>query len=306
MVTALTGCVSLKQDRQAFVPAVKEKVVQQKEPVIRSSSPRPLIGENKRVEDKTSEDLVRDSYKLASYEPEEKDFIYAMTVYDFMPYTLYKVYCMPGRVTDIVLAHGEALIDISAGDTVRWQVNSSLSGQGEDERIHVLVKPIKSGISNNIVILTNLHTYYLEASSTQESYQSAVSWNYPRSFIKKREKAQKEPDTNQSTVIRDASRLTFTYEIKDTRRWWTRLWGKKVDWQPVRVFDDSTKTFIQFPPDVTSSEAPALFVVSSEGTTQVVNYRISGTYYIVDRVFDRAKLVVGEQHPTIIEIRKKS
>ena len=77
-------------------------------------------------------------------------------------------------------------------------------------------------------------------------------------------------------------------------------------WSPVRVFDDGSKTFIQFPPGLASSEAPALFIVSFQGNTQLVNYRVQGDYYIVDRLFDEAQLIVGEQDPIIVEIRRKS
>ncbi len=73
----------------------------------------------------------------------------------------------------------------------------------------------------------------------------------------------------------------------------------------MRVFDDGSKTFIQFPPGLKSSEAPALFV-SSDGNTQLVNYRVKGDYYIVDRLFDEARLIVGEQDQIVVEIRKKS
>jgi len=71
------------------------------------------------------------------------------------------------------------------------------------------------------------------------------------------------------------------------------------------VFDDGQKTFIQFPDALTTSEAPALFITSREGTTQLVNYRVKGTYYIVDRLFDRAELRVGEKHPAVVRLTRE-
>ena len=55
-----------------------------------------------------------------------------------------------------------------------------------------------------------------------------------------------------------------------------------------------------------SSQAPALFIVSPEGSAQLVNYRVSGSYYIVDRLFHKARLVVGEKNPVVVRIRKES
>ena len=115
--------------------------------------------------------------------------------------------------------------------------------------------------------------------------------------------AKKEKD-NEGTRI-TTSNLSFKYEIIDRRGMFTRWFGKEIRWRPLRVFDDGSKTFIQFPPGLKSSEAPALFVVSSHGN-QLVNYRVKGDYYIVDRLFDEARLIVGEQEPIVVEIRKKS
>jgi type IV secretion system protein VirB9 len=41
-----------------------------------------------------------------------------------------------------------------------------------------------------------------------------------------------------------------------------------------------------------SSEAPALLVNAGSGT-QMVNYRVKGNYYVVDRLFSDAILVSG-------------
>ena len=41
-----------------------------------------------------------------------------------------------------------------------------------------------------------------------------------------------------------------------------------------------------------SSEAPAL-LISAGGGTQMVNYRLAGDYFVVDRLFDQALLVSG-------------
>ena len=250
-------------------------------------------------------DVVNEAHDIALKEPSRDDIINGMVVYDYFPHTLYKVYCAPFRATDIILAPGEKLVDVTAGDTVRWQLYNSTSGEGDSERVHIIIKPLKPHLTNNIIILTNLYSYYIEAHSTKKTYQMAVSWNYPWSFIKKMKKKQKKGKDNEGTHIR-ASHLSFTYEIIDTRGMFARWFGKDITWSPVRVFDDGSKTFIQFPPGLISSEAPALFIVSSQGNTQLVNYRVQGDYYIVDRLFDEARLIVGQQDPIVVEIRKKS
>jgi type IV secretion system protein VirB9 len=42
-------------------------------------------------------------------------------------------------------------------------------------------------------------------------------------------------------------------------------------------------------------EAPALFVISSMGDTQLVNYRVKNDTYVVDRLFDSAELRLDQK-----------
>ena len=69
--------------------------------------------------------------------------------------------------------------------------------------------------------------------------------------------------------------------------------GDNPPWRPVRVFDDTHKVYIQFPARLDQGEAPPLFVVGPNGENQLVNYRVNGSYYIVDRLFAAAELRLG-------------
>jgi type IV secretion system protein VirB9 len=44
--------------------------------------------------------------------------------------------------------------------------------------------------------------------------------------------------------------------------------------------------------EMKTSEAPALLIAAGSGT-QMVNYRVDGNYYVVDRLFNQAELVMG-------------
>ncbi|TGU94535.1 P-type conjugative transfer protein TrbG, partial [Mesorhizobium sp. M8A.F.Ca.ET.173.01.1.1] len=39
-----------------------------------------------------------------------------------------------------------------------------------------------------------------------------------------------------------------------------------------------------------------LFIVGADGSNQLVNYRMHGNYYIVDRLFAAAELRLGSKH----------
>ncbi|MEM7570449.1 MAG: TrbG/VirB9 family P-type conjugative transfer protein, partial [Pseudomonadota bacterium] len=89
-----------------------------------------------------------------------------------------------------------------------------------------------------------------------------------------------------------SERLNFRYAID----------GDSPPWRPLRAFDDGRKVFIQFPARLDQGEAPPLFVVGRSGDSQLVNYRVNGNYYIVDRLFAAAELRLGEKNQQVVRI----
>jgi Conjugal transfer protein len=73
-------------------------------------------------------------------------------------------------------------------------------------------------------------------------------------------------------------------------------------WKPIQVFDDGAKVYIQFPPGLAQSEAPPLFVIGPDGKPALVNYRVRGTTYIVDRLFAAAELRLGTAPQRVVRI----
>lgn len=237
--------------------------------------------------------------------PEPEDYVNAIQVYPYAKGALYQIFTAPEQVTDIGLAPGERLISVSAGDTENWILGDILSGEGNSERVHILVKPVKSGLSTNLVITTSRRVYHAELTSYRETYMAAVSWRYPQDSLISLSKSRPAMPratagapinlpSGQSTLLKGLAvdDLKFRYEIK----------GDTPHWRPLRAFDDGHKVYIQFPARIDQGEAPPLFVVSSEGQTQLVNYRVKGRYYIVDRLFARAELRLGEKDQKVVRI----
>ena len=73
-------------------------------------------------------------------------------------------------------------------------------------------------------------------------------------------------------------------------------------WKPRQVFDDGAKVYIQFPSGLAQSEAPPLFVIGPDGKSALVNYRVRGTTYIVDRLFAAAELRLGTAPQRVVRI----
>ena len=239
------------------------------------------------------ETRIGDANNAAAMEPTGEGYVNAIQVYPYTEGALYQLYTMPEMVSNIALQPGEEIVAVSAGDTVRWVIGDTLSG----DRAHVLVKPIAEGLRTNLVIITDRRAYHLELRSTPETYMASVSWHYPRDALLALEQRNSNAVEAADRVIDEGLRLEqvrFRYKIT----------GDTPPWRPVRVFDDTYKVYIQFPRRLDQGEAPPLFVVGPDGENQLVNYRMRGNYYIVDRLFAAAELRLGEDPQQVVRISR--
>jgi P-type conjugative transfer protein TrbG len=225
-------------------------------------------------------------------------YVNATLYYDYEPGRLYTVNTSPRFLTAITLRPGEKLISKAAGDTVRWVLGETVEGVGAAEQVIVLVKPIRGDLRTNIILTTDQRTYLLEAVSRDgDAYTSVVTWNYPQEQM--REQLAAAAATAQMVVgTTSVDHLNFSYKVEALHM----RHGPR--WQPLRVFDDGLKTYIQFPPNLDSSEAPPLFLIGPKDQAQLVNYRLLGGYYVVDRLIDVAELRLGEKPQTVVRITR--
>lgn len=219
----------------------------------------------------------------------------AVQTYPFADGAIYSVATAPERVTDIALQPGETLVAVASGDTARWVIGDTTSGSAAERRTHVLVKPYSAGLSTNLVITTDRRTYHLNLTSRAKAAMVALSWTYPQDALiaLKRATAAAEAVAPVATGI-EVEQLHFNYAVS----------GDRPAWRPLRAFDDGRQTFIEFPATLAVGEAPPLFLVDGKGEAQLVNYRVKGRFYVVDRIFDVAELRLGTKHQQIVRIRR--
>lgn len=231
----------------------------------------------------------------ALHEPTTSGYLNAVQIYPFSENALYRLYAAPQEVSDVALQPGETLSAISAGDTVRWAVGDTSSGNGQDKRVHVLVKPFAANLKTNLVILTNRRTYHLELQSTDHVSMAAMSWSYADGGLisdkATNAPASVEPAVDSGIALDD---LHFCYAIS----------GDNPPWKPIRAFDDGHKVYIEFPERIDQGEAPPLFVVGPDGKNELVNYRVRGNYYVVDRLFGAAELRLGQDKQQVVRISR--
>jgi len=231
--------------------------------------------------------------RAATQEPASQAYVNAVQVYPYAEGEIYHVYTAPERVTDIALQPGEVLGAVAAGDTVRWVIGDTGSGSGETKRTHILVKPFTAGLSTNLVITTDRRSYHLALTSTARTAMAALSWTYPQDELlalrHAAAEAQAEAPISSGLAL---DQLHFDYAVS----------GDQPSWRPLRAFDDGRQTFIEFPASLGVGEAPPLFLVDAKGEASLVNYRLQGRFYVVDRLFDIAELRLGTKHQQIVRI----
>ncbi|WP_095088680.1 P-type conjugative transfer protein TrbG [Mesorhizobium sophorae] len=304
----LSACASkpvpppqISYDAADFKPTAIEKAPENQVKIVEVPKPLPLPGQlqpepGKVVEDKRApEERVADANKAATQQPTRYGYVNAVQVYPFADGALYQLYAAPERVVDIALQSGEKLTSVSAGDTVRWVIGDTVSGTGNNQRTHVLVKPFAPGLSTNLVITTDRRTYHLQLQSTEKTAMAAISWTYSEDQIiaLRRSNAQAEAATSVASNVA-LDNIRFRYSIT----------GDTPAWRPKRAFDDGSKVYIEFPGRIDQGEAPPLFIVGPDGTSQLVNYRMRGNYYIVDRLFAAAELRLGAKQQQVVRITR--
>jgi type IV secretion system protein TrbG len=203
------------------------------------------------------------------------------------------VVCAPLRVCIIELQTGEKIVgEPHIGDSVRWNISPAMYGTGDQATAVIILKPQTPGLDTNLLITTDRRAYYLRLISKPEDYIARVAFAYPDDDTRKwqQQQAAQEALAKQEKYAAEVppamiavDQMNFDYAIR----------GGDEHIRPVRVFDDGAKTYIQMPPELQHREAPILLVMGNDGKGEMTNYRVKDQTYIVDRLFDRANLVLG-------------
>lgn len=199
------------------------------------------------------------------------------------------VVCAPLRTCDIQLQTGERITKngVNIGDSVRWEVTPSLSGSGDSQQTHIIVKPRDVGLDTSMTINTDRRTYSIKLVSRQTDWMPAINFDYPEAEKNAWDAyyAEQGQDKAQKTLGDglNIDSLDFNYRIEGN-----------ADFKPVRVYNNGIKTFIELPRTVSSGELPAVLVVNSDsGEKEIVNYGFHDGKFIVDQLARQLILVQG-------------
>jgi type IV secretion system protein TrbG len=214
--------------------------------------------------------------------------------------------CAPLRVCAIELQVGEHLqSQPQIGDSRRWEITPVMSGTGLEQTPLLVVKPIEPGLETDLIVPTDRRTYVVRLVSDPTHFISRLAFQYPADDRAKWATFQAQQDTairdaeavaeqekaKQEAMDKQAGVLPMAGDTLDNLYFDYKLSGDPA-FRPERVLDDGQHTYLIYPNDGRFRELPTLLMLVN-GKTELVNFRVDGSRYIVDRLFDKAVLVVG-------------
>lgn len=186
-VSSLGGCATFKPPQISYdidllpAPDLPAPADDRPRPLHVPPAWKPTRG-GKNAEAKEPAERIAAANDASRVQPRKAGYFNAVQVFSYSPGALYQVYAAPGQITDLALEPGEQLIGsgpVAAGDTVRWVVGDTESGNGDTRRVHIMVKPTRPSIETNLIVNTDRRTYLIELRSREKPYMPSVAWFYP-------------------------------------------------------------------------------------------------------------------------------
>lgn len=225
-----------------------------------------------------------------------------LVTFDFDPDVTYLILTRPKSVTNVMLAPGEQVLSLVAGDTVNFVFQVSAS------REHIFIKPKFEGLTTSASLITNKTTYQLILRSANETgkWHQRVTWNNPDMVLQDVAASSRgEPQRDAATLAEQPMRagggadsalvidkLQFNYLITGTDAI-----------KPAQVFDDGIRTYFRLPEGM--QEMPALFTLK-DSEASLVNYAIKDGYLIAQGTGGVFLLKLGKQEVRVEKEGRRS
>jgi type IV secretion system protein VirB9 len=160
----------------------------------------------------------------------------------------------PGFQIDVEFAADEAIESVAVGDSAAWQVTPNRRGD------HLFVKPLLSGVTTNMTVVTSARTYFFELAPLSGGDMAyTVRFRYPS--------AQAAADDTAGTNVEGRYRLSGAHALR-----------------PSRIADDGVHTYIEWPHE---ASLPAVYALNSQGQETLVNGGMRDGLFVIDSISQR-------------------
>ena len=158
----------------------------------------------------------------------------------------------PGYQLNVEFAADEQIETVAVGDSAAWQVTPNRRGD------HLFVKPVQSGVSTNMTVVTTGRVYLFELAplyGPSPDMAFTVRFSYPQPA---------EAAETQSASAGGRYRLSGERALR-----------------PSRISDDGRHTYIEWPAD---TALPAVYALDDRGRETLVNGAMRDDLYVLDSI----------------------
>ncbi len=276
--------IATQQDKKQLVEELTATVDMEKQIVV-IKTPQYIPVQEEPPEIKKG---VEAAYEMTQNIKEPDNYEYSAMINDYIQNQVYMAYTQQGLVTDIYLEPGETLIGTPAISDNRFTLGTTFHMENGLQVQHVLVKPSIAGLTGTLTIYTNKRVYPLILKSYVNVYTPIVRWIYKDNGMPWTLFNENQNSISLGNTIEyvNPEFLSFNYKMS---------YFKKPSWLPKNVYDDGKKTYIVLPEIVLQREYPVIF----ENEYDLVNYRVSGTVIIIDKLIEKITLRTDKEKVTI-------
>lgn len=182
----------------------------------------------------------------------------------------------PGYQMSVEFAPDERIENVALGDSGAWQATPNKRGD------RLFLKPVQSGISTNMVVVTDARTYAFELrplfGATDMAY--TVRFTYPGT------PEAEGIDAAAAGTPRGRYRLTGDASIR-----------------PSGIDDDGNKTYIEWAPSAT---LPAVYSVDVKGNESLVNGNMRDGIFVIDTVTPRLVFRLDKQVARAVRVEPQA
>lgn len=213
--------------------------------------------------------------------------------------------CSPVHACAVMLQQGESVIDVIAGDTVRWQIVRGASGRHADIPTFYF-KPVDNGIPNtNLIVTTNRRTYNVNLQSVNYIQHELYGFFYSagdsvNDLSSANPSSQAPPMIGNSAAVPPPSlsgaggptTLDFNYCGTDMTEHACAAQGDERA-RPQLACNDGDHTWLLMPENL--RDAPSVYVVDPNGQQSLVTVYRNGRWYRLNGV-PRKIVIITSAH----------
>lgn len=210
--------------------------------------------------------------------------------------------CRPLEACRIELEPGEIVRSVGVGDQERWVIPKQPIYSGPDNLIttHIMIKPTDElpNMETTLTIGTDRRVYEIRLISRQQGAIVRAKFYYPEDMLQMlNDMPEKKPKPAPSIDMAKIAATRTQYTLEGDEELFPSLIG-----------NDDDHTYFLMPTSLHTINAPVLYELSPRGERTQINYRLVNSYYMADKLLNRAVLVwnVGRDERVVTITREYS